>query len=346
MGTLWTLGIVIVLCILAEGVLRVSGTYRTWSEIQGGGYVSPTDSHHFYVPWVGRDNRIEAKYHIVQPEFEHVVTTNSLGMRADEPEGEKPAGIRRIIGLGDSFAMGYGVEREDSWLEVIERNLNSRMEESGSPVRYETVNAAVPGHDPVFSYQMLYRRAIRFEPDIVVLAVNDSDVFDLAIRGGMDRFDEQGRVTGVGDAPFEFLFQHSHLARSIIMLSPRTFGHRLHWNQLTDEEDRTAQQDMANAAASLAQLGKERGFHFLMVAHPHLYAVNGEKTTNSFGALQAELTTLGIHYFDLTPLFRRAAARDGIEVYFYPVDGHYTPAGQRLMGAGTDYALQRLKFVE
>ena len=346
MGALWTLSILVVLSIVAEGALRVNGKYLTWSEIQGGGYVSATDSRHFYIPWVGRDNRIDAKYHIVQPEFEHVVSTNSFGMRADELEGEKPAGIRRIIGLGDSFAMGYGVERQDSWLEVLERSLNTRTEESGSPVRYETINAAVPGHDPVFSYQMLYRRAIRFQPDIVILAVNDSDVFDLAMRGGMDRFDEDGRVVGVNDAPFEFLFQHSHLARSIIMLSPRGFGHRLHWNQLTDEEDRTAQKDMASAADGFARLGRERGFRFLMVAHPHLYAVDGGKTTSSFGALQAELTALGIHYFDLTPLFRRAAARDSVETYFYPVDGHYTPAGQRLMGMGTDYALQRLEFVE
>lgn len=331
---------------VAELVLRIDGSYRTWSEIQGGGYVSPTDPHHFYVPWVGRDNRIDAKYRIVQPEFEHSVQTNSLGIRAPELSTEKTPGLRRIVGLGDSFAMGYGVELEESWGKYLEQGLNAQSLAAGSPVRYETINASVPGHDPVFSYQMLFRRAIRYQPDIVVLAINDSDVFDIAMRGGMDRFDDEGRVRGVEDAPFEFFFEHSHLARAIIMLSPRRFGHRLHWNQLTPEEDGQAQQVIAETALSFQKLGGERGFDFLVVAHPHLYAVNGEKTTSSFGTLQSELRSRNIHYFDLTGLFRRAVGQESIETYFYPIDGHYTAAGQELMAAGIDHQLRQLGMVE
>ena len=119
------------------------------------------------------------------------------------------------------------------------------------------------------------------------------------------------------------------------MLSPGRFGHRLHWDHLTRDEDEAAQRVMAEVAVAFEELGKTKGFDFIVVAHPHLYAVDGQKTTSSFGPLSDALRTRGIAYSDLTSYFREATKKNGIETYFYPIDGHYTPAGQELIyGAG------------
>ncbi|MBW2524483.1 MAG: hypothetical protein JRI23_09920 [Deltaproteobacteria bacterium] len=64
-------------------------------------------------------------------EFDTLVRVNSLGLRDDEASLEQP----RIIVLGDSFAMGWGVEQEQSFPELLEREL-------GRPV----LNAAIASY--------------------------------------------------------------------------------------------------------------------------------------------------------------------------------------------------------
>ena len=67
--------------------------------------------------------------------------TNSKGVRSDrEIPYEKPAGVKRIVVLGDSYGMGYEVTLEDSFLGVMER----RLQESG--IEAEVVNLSVSGH--------------------------------------------------------------------------------------------------------------------------------------------------------------------------------------------------------
>ena len=43
------------------------------------------------------------------------IRTNSHGLRDREREWEKPKGIKRILGLGDSFTFGYQVSEKDCY---------------------------------------------------------------------------------------------------------------------------------------------------------------------------------------------------------------------------------------
>ena len=53
---------------------------------------------------------------------------NSLGLREKEYSIEKPEGVTRILVLGDSFAEGFGVEQNESFHELGEReNLERGM---------------------------------------------------------------------------------------------------------------------------------------------------------------------------------------------------------------------------
>jgi len=99
----------------------------------------------------------------------HIVT-NSLGLRGPEI-GPKPAGVRRVLALGDSFTFGHAVEAAEAWPAVLEGLLNAR----GGP-RYEVVNAGVGGYGTGQELLLYEELESRVEPDLVVVGfavVND-----------------------------------------------------------------------------------------------------------------------------------------------------------------------------
>jgi len=104
--------------------------------------------------------------------YERVVhiTTNSLGLRGPEI-GPKPAGVRRVLALGDSFTFGHAVEASEAWPAVLQELLDAR----GGP-RYEVVNAGIGGYGTAQQLLLYDELQSRVEPDLVVLGfavVND-----------------------------------------------------------------------------------------------------------------------------------------------------------------------------
>ncbi|HEY3098140.1 MAG TPA: GDSL-type esterase/lipase family protein [Methylomirabilota bacterium] len=98
------------------------------------------------------------------------ITTNSLGLRGPEL-APKPAGVRRVLALGDSFTFGHAVEAAETWPAVLEQLLNAR----GGP-RWEVVNAGVGGYGTGQELLLYDELESRVTPDLVVLGfavVND-----------------------------------------------------------------------------------------------------------------------------------------------------------------------------
>src|SRR5262245_9654844 len=55
-------------------------------------------------------------------EFDVRYTINSLGLRDDEMSSPaKPAGVYRVVMLGDSFVLGYTVDRSDLFVDLLEQ---------------------------------------------------------------------------------------------------------------------------------------------------------------------------------------------------------------------------------
>lgn len=110
-------------------------------------------------PWKFALKR-DLRARLLSSEFDTRFCTNSRGLRG--PEVGESGGTSRILGVGDSFAMGYGVEWDDTYLAVLARMLTDR----GQPA--EAINAGVVGYGPGHSYQYLRRDGLALRPDYVV----------------------------------------------------------------------------------------------------------------------------------------------------------------------------------
>jgi len=83
------------------------------------------------------------------------VRISSQGLRSDvEYAIPKPAGVTRIIGLGDSFVFGSGVEAAQTFL--------SRWQAALSAV--EVLNLGVPGYTSTHAVELLAKRGLQFQP--------------------------------------------------------------------------------------------------------------------------------------------------------------------------------------
>ena len=100
------------------------------------------------------------------------VAVNSHGLRDPETLYEKPAGVRRVLSLGDSIVMGWGVRQEDRYGPLLETALNTQAG-AGS---FQVIDAGVPGWNTANELAYLEAEGLKYQPDLIVLdltLVND-----------------------------------------------------------------------------------------------------------------------------------------------------------------------------
>jgi len=143
---------------MAEGVLRLAHYRMTTFD----------DSAFRRSAWSFRPNSHQDSY-IGAP-----VTINNLGLRGPDTTVEKPNGIFRILGVGDSITFGYGVRVENTFLNVLEQDLNAS---APAGLRYEVLNAGVPATGLEYYTHFIENDAPAMHPDLILvcMALNDID---------------------------------------------------------------------------------------------------------------------------------------------------------------------------
>ena len=97
--------------------------------------------------------------------YDYLGASNSLGFRDREHAVAKPAGVYRIVVLGDSIAAGLHVERnEDVFPPILERLLVQ------GGLRAEVIDLAVSGYNTQQEVEMLREKGLQYHPDLVVVA--------------------------------------------------------------------------------------------------------------------------------------------------------------------------------
>jgi lysophospholipase L1-like esterase len=88
------------------------------------------------------------------------LTTNGQGFRAlADFSPRSPAGVRRVVALGDSFTFGEDVADEEAWPRILERQLPDT----------EVLNLGVHGYGHDQMLLLLRRQGIALRPDTVLL---------------------------------------------------------------------------------------------------------------------------------------------------------------------------------
>lgn len=102
------------------------------------------------------------------------IALNADGFRDRDYPRAKPAGVRRVVGIGDSFMFGWGVAPGWDYLAVLEQ----RLAAEAKGTRWEVLNLAVPGYNTAMEVETLKARGLAYAPDVVVVGFcwNDIDL--------------------------------------------------------------------------------------------------------------------------------------------------------------------------
>jgi len=104
----------------------------------------------------------------------HRVSFNTFGCRGPYPKTlEKPAGVIRIIVLGESSTEGGLVEDGKTWPEVLQRELDHAI----GTGRVEVINFGTSGYSSLISVKNFQKRGIPLKPDIVIVYHGNNDLF-------------------------------------------------------------------------------------------------------------------------------------------------------------------------
>jgi lysophospholipase L1-like esterase len=306
-----------------------STTYHTYLEENGGkGYTSPFAE---AAPSWFRTHRPNQEIMYYLPEFTHVRRTNSIGLADQEiPVGKDPNEYR-VIALGDSYTEGIGTGPDSTWIRVVENHLVDAIPDR--PVR--TLNAGISGSDVFFEYVLLRDRLGAYNPDLVIVATNVSDVGDVLFRGGMARFRENGGFESTRSPPaWEWLFAISYTFRLVARTVLRYNWLFVRFDQMPAVQSAVVD-SIKTAIDSLAALSQDRGFDLLIVLHPNDWEAKNGQWSLGFGNLAARLAADStLHSLDLIQYYRHheIIAPSTAADFYWPIDRHNNTRGYRAMG--------------
>ncbi len=363
-GVLCGLSLVVALCI-GELMVRYLAPQKMYRFPQGMFENHPTLQFRLTPHFEGVSKTIEFKTHI---------RVNAHGLRADREYGRKGPKTFRVLALGDSFTMGVGVEHEDTYGQVLERQLAD-----GDPSQaYEVINAGVPGYNTQQALTYLRQSGFALEPDLIVLGFyigNDiHDNFNVPAISVQDGFLQEGTPQqGFLPRPLRrYVARTSHLYQLLWPYQRRLFN-RSEW---ANQQQPLAQQLSIYAASpagqdtealwgatrrqveALADLARREGVPLLVVVIPEPLQVDAQRWQAAMRPVASNgvvyradwpnrrivnlCRELNLSVLDLLP--ELAPALSGEPLYI-ELDGHWTRRGNAVAAMAIHAYLRRQRLI-
>lgn len=140
-------------------------------------------------PDIGWRLRPKAQFHYQRDEYDLPIEINSQGLHDGEHDYNKPAGVYRILILGDSFTEAVQVPIADNFSRRLADCLNQQNQQ---PV--EVINSGVSYYSSAEELFFLQHEGWRYQPDLILVAFyvgNDIEAYEARKR-------EDGWVASLG----------------------------------------------------------------------------------------------------------------------------------------------------
>jgi len=259
---------------------------------------------------------------------------NLLGLRGPLITPQKPPGVFRILGLGDSFTFAVGVREHDTFLRRLESQLNVARPAGGDAPTFQVLNAGTQGYNIQDEVLYLEHRWLALAPDLVLVNfyLNDAYADNTFLNMG-EALGIYVKPQGVGRLSYVVdLVQHQWAVRR---QRRETEGYYLKsfFKKADKYVDDPASlsidwQQSRDALAHAVELGNQHGFRVALVIWPELYELEGDYPFVPIHKLVRETCgRLGIPALDLLDTFR---GHKSATLWVHPSDHHPNEEANRL----------------
>ena len=250
---------------------------------------------------------------------------------------EKPAGERRLLCLGDSFAFGLWADEDETLVGHLARMADSAELAKGSGQRWRAINLGVPGYHSGQQLAAFESEGLALDPDVVVLYFNTNDI----VREGLFLSEDLGALysdhlplpTGLKRRLWHTSFvygwiTHAYTKNFSKIPSPH-LDERAPWSHVrADNQNATAA-----SIRRIAELCRERGLPLFFVNQP-LLSWTGDVRRDDWAILplvewaedlRAELEVPGVNLLEFLRhpdpanpelLIERFIADEAVQAYF------------------------------
>jgi hypothetical protein len=249
--------------------------------------------------------------------------TNSRGLRDREYPLEKPVDTIRVAVIGSSFSLPAGVQIEEAYHSILEERLTAEF----SPTTYEFLNFAVGLHGPSQFVAMLQLRALRFDPDLVIVSVTD-----MSVRGMFQKWNRSP----------------SRLPLEVFPSEPRSFlvnFAKLKMGRFGDETGRDPGPRLparlagrADVITKLGTISRESGIPIVIFR----VAYDPTPPNAAEARLEARVRKAGLYYFDARSGFTGTDPRSFRAGAF---DAHPSPRAHAIFADGLEAYLKAQQLV-
>ena len=246
------------------------------------------------------------------------IALNSLGNRGPDIVDPKPPGTRRVLVLGSSITMGWGVPFDSVFTSVAARQLSERQP-FGPDTRLEIVNAGIGNYNTVFQHQLFLDQYPRGRPDLVVLHYFISDA--------------QPRTMGRDSA----ILKHSLLAAFCF----DRLGHIRFRGEKTDlftfyrdlyDDASPAWRSTREHIAQMRDRCRQDGVPFAIMLLPDIHDLSpGSPYGALYGKMESAFRSMDVPVVNTFDAFQKRFGDDVSKVWIQSDDPHPNAAGHSLM---------------
>jgi hypothetical protein len=354
-------GPTLVFCVVAELAARSFYAERTY-DLKGDSFLN-----HKWIP-----NHTMSNPHFaergVAPYTRNINSQSWLATR--DFDLQKPEGVYRVAYVGDSFIEGTCAE-VDAIPSIVERTLTVPGK------RVEVMNTGTSSYSPLLHFLLLKTKLLAFKPDLVVIAVDMTDVFDDSVYRATLQVDENGdpvacppghpavqthrrteeglqKIT-VSERVMMKLYDRSAAVRLVVevgetwrrskKLSVDTAVPRsLDWCAAPRSEE--TKRNVAFTMEMLrktVQLAKSAGAAVVVTGMPHLGQMKGAWSLQPLRDIETVCRHEGVPFLDPVPEMQRMLDGADPQDIYITGDIHYNTKGYRMVGEIHAKFLQNLR---
>lgn len=246
---------------------------------------------------------------------------NKYGFRGDVPEKNK----RIILALGDSFTEGIGASLDSTYPYLLSKLIEIKDK------NFSVFNAGTAGNDPFFDFKMLQKLYSKLSINQVIFMLNTSDIDDVNIRGGNERFLENGRLQYKTPPAWEIFYKHSFIFR-IVMHNLFKINYNLYTYEQTNKMNYESIKKITRLfEEEVLPWTKDRNIPLKIVLQPIEFELKDTDSDRSVYSILADSLSKiqGLYFYNMLPDIKSKPI-SGEDIY-WPQDKHFNPKGYNLI---------------
>ena len=267
---LYQVFILIVSVFLIEGLIRMINSDMKNYDIEMWRYSNELKVQD---PILGH-NHLKDKTSILQ---DVEVKLNSKGMRSDEFDDND----KKIIFLGSSISLGWGVEQKDSYPGIIQTKLSS------DSINYKVLNGSIGNYNTFRYVNNFLSNQTDIEPKVIVINYFINDAETLPINSS------------------NWLIKNSQLFATLTitykkLFSKSGFDLKQYYNDLY-KNDNQSFLEMKESLNKLSEYSKQRNISILLTVIPDIHFLEDYPFDSIHKKMKSISEELGFEYHDLLP---------------------------------------------